>query len=248
MAKLVDIKEEDMANVGNGLRAERANWRFSGEVARNFDSHVSKSVPLYNEGHKLVCELSDFFLKPGSLAYEIGCSTGALTEKLARHTAGKTDVRFIGVDVESDMIEIAKQRLQVFPNVSCLADDGLQMEMEPCDLIVCYYTVQFIRPSERQKLVDKFYKHLQWGGALIMFEKVRGADARFQDMFTRMYDDFKLAQGYTPEEIVSKSRSLKGVLEPFSTQANIDMLKRAGFVDIVSIMKYICFEGFVAIK
>ncbi|MEK7298654.1 MAG: methyltransferase, partial [Candidatus Margulisiibacteriota bacterium] len=41
---------------------------------------------------------------------------------------------------------------------------------------------------------------------------------------------------------------LKGVLEPFSTQGNLDLLKRAGFVDVTSVMKYICFEGFLAIK
>ncbi len=234
--------------VGDNIAASRANWSFAGETAKHFDSHVSKSVPLYNEGHQLVCDLSDFFLKPSSLCYEIGCSTGALTTKLAEHTSGKADVRFIGVDVESDMVEIAKQRGKDFNNVSFVVDDALTMEMQPCDLIVCYYTVQFIRPSERQRLIDKLYNNLQWGGALLMFEKVRGADARFQDMLTRMYDDYKLAQGYTPDEIVSKARSLKGVLEPFSTQGNIDMLKRAGFIDIMSIMKYICFEGFVAIK
>jgi tRNA (cmo5U34)-methyltransferase len=37
-------------------------------------------------------------------------------------------------------------------------------------------------------------------------------------------------------------------MEPFSSQGNIDMLKRAGFVDIVTVQKYVCFEGFLAIK
>jgi len=50
------------------------------------------------------------------------------------------------------------------------------------------------------------------------------------------------------DEIISKTRSLKGVLEPFSTQGNLDLLKRAGFVDIQIIMNYICFQGFLAIK
>jgi tRNA (cmo5U34)-methyltransferase len=35
---------------------------------------------------------------------------------------------------------------------------------------------------------------------------------------------------------------------PFSTQGNIDLMKRAGFVDIMSILKYVNFEGFLAIK
>lgn len=237
-----------MAGVGDGLKAERANWRFGGEVAQHFDEHVAKSVPFYHEGHNLVCELSDFFIKPRSLCYEIGCSTGTLTLKLAQHSAAKADARFIGIDVEQDMIEIAAKRGIGNHNVTFVHDDALQMELEPADLIVAYYTVQFVRPSERQQLVDKLYAALQWGGGLIMFEKVRGSDGRFQDMLVRLYDDYKLAQGYSPDEIVAKARSLKGVQEPFSTQGNIDLMKRAGFTDIMTVMRYISFEGFLAIK
>ena len=81
-----------------------------------------------------------------------------------------------------------------------------------------------------------------------MFEKVRAPDARFQDIMSALYTEYKLDQNYTPNEIITKSRSLKGVLEPFSEQGNIDLLKRAGFVDIIIIFKYLCFEGFLAIK
>ena len=59
---------------------------------------------------------------------------------------------------------------------------------------------------------------------------------------------YKLDAGYDAEEIVAKARSLKGVLEPFSSQANIDMARRAGFQDVVTVFKYVCFEGFLAIK
>jgi len=89
---------------------------------------------------------------------------------------------------------------------------------------------------------------LNWGGGLILFEKVHAPDARFQDMMTTIYTNFKLDQGYSSEEIVAKTRSLKGVLEPFSTAGNLDLLKRAGFQDIMTVMKYVCFEGFLAIK
>ena len=54
--------------------------------------------------------------------------------------------------------------------------------------------------------------------------------------------------GYTHEEILNKTRSLKGILEPFSSNANIQMLERAGFKDTCTIMKKLCFEGFLAIK
>ncbi|MGH6718244.1 MAG: methyltransferase domain-containing protein [Alphaproteobacteria bacterium] len=236
--------------VGDGIAAENANWRFAGEVAQKFDDHVRKSVPFYEEGHDLVCQLSDFFVMPGSVVYEIGCSTGVLTTGLARHNRHKPSARFIGLDIEADMIAKAEERRQANPdlNLTFVTDDALQAALEPADFIVCYYTVQFVRPGERQRLIDKIYGALRWGGGLAMFEKVRGPDARFQDMLSRLYDDFKLRQGYTPDEIVAKARSLKGILEPFSTQGNLDLLKRAGFVDIMTVMRYLCFEGFLAIK
>ena len=95
---------------------------------------------------------------------------------------------------------------------------------------------------------DRIYSSLNWGGAFILFEKVRGPDARFQDILNSLYIDYKLDKGYSAQEIIGKARGLKGVLEPFSTQGNIDLLKRAGFLDIMTVMKYICFEGFLAIK
>ena len=239
-----------MARVGDQLNAENANWSFGYETVEHFDAHVSKSVPLYAEGHELVCALSDFFIKSGSTAYDIGCSTGTLTRKLAQHNVSKDGARFVGIDIESSMIEMAqrKQSMVSLEHVVFIADDVLLIDLEPADMIICYYTVQFIRPSRRQELISRLYQSLNWGGALLMFEKVRGPDARFRDMLTALYNDYKLEQGYDANEIITKARSLKGVLEPFSTQGNLDMLHRAGFVDVMTIMKYICFEGFIAIK
>ncbi len=238
-----------MSTVGDGLSAGNANWRFNSEVVENFDSHARKSIPHYAEGHQLIANLSDFFIGSNSICYEIGCSTGTLTRLLHRQNISKTGARFIGIDIEKEMIKAAiEKKAPDTENVEFIHDDILQFNLEPADLIVAYYTVQFIRPSERQKLISKLYDSLQWGGALLLFEKVRGPDARFQDILTRLYDDYKLEQGYSADEILSKSRSLKGILEPFSTQGNIDLLKRAGFVDIMTVMKQLCFEGFLAIK
>lgn len=237
-----------MKSVGDNISAEKANWTFGGDIANSFDDHVSKSVPLYKEGHDLVLGLSDFFIKNDSVVYEIGCSTGALISKLAASHQKREGAKFVGVDVEQGMIDFAKNRYDQIINLEFLHDDIMNLEMEESDFIVAYYTVQFIRPSLRQKLIDKLYSKLKWGGALVLFEKVRGSDARFQDILSTLYSEYKLQQGYTPDDIVAKSLSLKGVLEPFSTQGNIDMLKRAGFLDVNTVQKYLCFEGFLAIK
>ena len=232
--------------VGENITAANAGWSFGGDVADTFDEHVSKSVPFYEIGHELVCRISDFFIKDDSICYELGCATGKLTKLLARHNESKGG-SFIGIDEEKAMIDKAYE-LNNYKNIKYICDDIVDYEYEKSDLIISYYTVQFVRPSRRQVLIDKLYKSLNWGGSMILFEKVRASDARFQDMTTALYTDYKISKGYNAEEIVGKTRSLKGVLEPFSTEGNCDMLKRAGFVDILSIMKYVTFEGFLAIK
>ena len=42
---------------------------------------------------------------------------------------------------------------------------------------------------------------------------------------TQTYNEYKISQGFNPNEIIAKSRSLKGVLEPFSTNGNLQLLK-----------------------
>lgn len=133
-------------------------------------------------------------------------------------------------------------------NIKILNKKIESLKFKKTSLITSFYTMQFINPRRRQNLFDKIFKSLNWGGALILFEKVRAPDARFQDMTTQIYNDYKIDQGYSPEEILSKSKSLKGIMEPFSSEANLRMLKRAGFKDVITILKFINFEGFLAIK
>lgn len=234
--------------VGNDIAAGCSNWTFSGNVADSFVDHISKSVPMYREGHDLVVHLSDFFCHDDSLCYELGTSTGELLGKLAARTAHKKNVRWVGFDVEPEMVEKARAHCAPHKNAEVLCEDILSHEFSKTDMIVSYYCIQFVQPRFRQQLFDKIYQSLNWGGAFVMFEKVRGPDARFQDIATQMYTEYKLAQGYDEAEIVNKARSLKSILEPFSTQGNIEMMKRAGFTDITTIFKHICFEGFLAIK
>ncbi len=236
-----------MENTGDSIAAKNASWTFGGDVCDKFDEHVTKSVPLYKIGHDLILKISDFFINDESVCYELGCSTGTLTHALARRNENKK-ARFIGIDIEEPMVNKAKERCKGMKSVTLKASDALDIEFEKADLIIAYYTVQFIRPKNRQLLFDRIFQALNWGGAFLLFEKVRGPDARFQDMMTTIYTDYKIDQGYTSDEIVGKTRSLKGVLEPFSTQGNRDLLTRAGFVDIMSVMKYVRFAGFLAIK
>ena len=165
-------------------------------------------------------------------------------KKLAERNTSKT----LWNDEISEMIKISKKNKKNFKNVKFLNNNLNMINFLKSNIIYSFYTIQFIHPSKRQALFNKIYKSLKWGGAFLMFEKVRANDARFQDMMTQIYMDYKIKQGFNEKEIIQKSRSLKGVMEPFSTKGNYDLLKRAGFKDIITVFKYLCFEGILAIK
>src|SRR5688572_21436087 len=94
--------------VGDGIHAGTARWNFAGDVCQTFDEHVSRSVPLYREGHELVAQLSDFFVRPAGLVLDVGCSTGTLIRSLAqRHQ--DIGVKFLGIDVEPSMAAAATE-------------------------------------------------------------------------------------------------------------------------------------------
>src|SRR5690606_17093976 len=140
--------------------------------------------------------------------------------------------RWIGIDTERPMIQEARRHCKGIKNIELVHDDLRVAPLEKADLIASYYTMQFVAPRAPQEVFNRIYENLNWRGAFIMFEKVRAPGARFQAISVSPYNDFKLRQGFSPEELLSKTRSLKGVLEPFSTEGNIGLMKRAGFVEI----------------
>ena len=233
--------------IGDDLRTRNSAWNFKGSVAKNFQSHISKSIPIYSKGQELVTQVSDFFIKKDSICYELGCSTGALTNLLAKRHVLKKQAKFVGIDIEKDMIRQANKK-KSNSNIKFVCDDVMKYKLKKSDLIISYYTTQFINPSDRQIFFKKIFSSLKWGGAFILFEKVRARDARFQDMTTGLYNEFKLDNGYSPTEIFNKTRSLKGVMEPFSDFGNTGLIKRAGFKDMIPIFQWLCFKGYLCIK
>ena len=54
-----------------------------------FYNHISHSIMYYDEGHKIICYLSDYFCRNGSTCYDMGSSTGELLRILSTYHNGK---------------------------------------------------------------------------------------------------------------------------------------------------------------
>ena len=233
--------------VGDNIELKGSSWSFGEEVVRSFDDHVKSSIPLYKEGHQLIQRLSDFFIRPDSLVYDLGCSTGTLLSSLAARRSEAT-IKFKGLDCESKMVEAAKQRHHHDPRLDFITADITGYEFERADLFISYYTLQFLRPEERSRILHRLFHSLNPGGALILFEKTRIESGNFADMFQELYHDFKRENGHSGEEILAKSRSLRGILRPNTSESIMQQLDQAGFTRRSLFVKYLAFEGIIAIK
>ena len=233
-------------NLGDKIKLKESTWTFSGNVHKYFDKHIQKSVPLYEWAHDIGTELSYFFLTKNSKYLDIGCSTGQFIKKINLIHKHK-NINIIGIDIEKNMVNFSK-KINKSKNIKILNKSYQDLKIKNFDFITSFYTFQFIHPSERQKLFDKVFNELNWGGGFLFFEKVRAPDARFQDIMSLIYSNYKLSRGFKPSEILEKSNSLRGVMEPFSTAENFRMCKRAGFKDTMTVFKYLNFEGILAIK
>lgn len=126
-------------------------WKFDEQVSQHFDTHVRKSVPLYEEVQKAVIEISEWFIRDNSVVYDLGSSTGETISLLLQKHSRKKNVRFIGVEESLPMIEIARKKCSS-ELVQFLQQHIEEInELANIDLVLSLYTLQFLPLWKRKK-------------------------------------------------------------------------------------------------
>jgi tRNA (cmo5U34)-methyltransferase len=115
-------------------------------------------------------------------------------------------------------------------------------------VVLLVLTLQFVRPLNRDRLLDDIYRGLRPGGCLILVEKVLGETPLFNRLFIKHYYELKRRNGYSELEIAQKREALENVLVPYRLEENRDLLVRHGFQSIDVFFKWYNFSGLIAVK
>jgi tRNA (cmo5U34)-methyltransferase len=234
--------------VDETITAVPGEWRFDQDVSKAFDSHVRKSVPFYEEIQRMVVELSEYFVRDQSVVYDLGSSTGTTLDLLSNAHAGKENVQFIGFDLSEFMINEARKKVDR-PNVRFHHKNIMDVEFSPTgNFILALFTLQFLTLAERRTLLARINHGLMEGGGFLFVEKVCAEHSSLEDIWTELYWDFKRRQGLTPEQILEKANSLRGVLKPLTTEENRHLLFQTGFTSVEVFFKWYNWAGFLAMK
>jgi len=227
-----------------------SDFKFSRDVANVFDDMVTRSVPFYVEMQRMIGELAGDFAVAGSNVYDLGCATG--TTLIELDPLVPPGVRFVGVDNSQDMLDKCRAKL-VEHGVK--RDFDLQYSdlnqgcrVENASLVLLILTLQFVRPLQRERLLQDLHRGMNDNGALILVEKVIGEDSLFNRLFIEHYYDFKRRSGYSDLEITQKREALENVLVPYRLLENREMLLRTGFRHVDVFFKWYNFTGIIAVK
>ena len=230
-----------------------SDFEFNEEVAQVFDDMLARSIPAYAQQQQMMAELAVKFYQPGSIVYDLGCSTATTLAMLA----GKLgpDARLVGYDNSEPMLEKARAKLDAadLTNRVDLRFLDLNRRPEPgifddAGVVNMSWTLQFVRPIWRDQLISAIYNGLREGGILIVNEKVLTNDSNINRYFIELYYDFKRKQGYSEEEISRKREALENILVPYRIEENLDLFRRNGFDIVETFFQWYNFAGFLCVK
>jgi tRNA (cmo5U34)-methyltransferase len=247
------VTSKDTAPRDQVFREEKdlvSDFKFGEEVANVFDDMVSRSVPFYAEQQRMVAEIAGDFAVPGSNVFDLGCSTGTTLLLLDRTVA--PGVKFVGLDNSEEMLvkcgaKFAEHGLKHEHELR-FADLNQGVAIDNASVVTMVLTLQFVRPLQREKLVQDVYKGLNDNGCLLLCEKVLGEDSLFNRLFIKYYYDYKRRMGYSELEITQKREALENVLIPYKLLENRELLLRTGFRYVDTFFKWYNFCGMVAVK
>jgi len=222
-------------------------FEFDEDVASVFDDMLNRSVPFYKEMQRLSINFACNFLEENDVVYDLGCSTASTLIELAKHY--EKDLKLIGIDNSQAMLSRAAKKCKAFGvDIDLRNADLHDTSYDDAKLILSNYTLQFIRPLQREKLVKKIYDSLEVGGIFIFSEKVISSNSTLNKQSIDEYYNFKKTQGYSEFEIAQKREALENVLIPYTEDENKKMILDAGFSHCETIFKWVNFATFIAIK
>ena len=227
-------------------------FEFNAEVAACFDDMVSRSVPFYDEIHRIILDLIDRTDATKSKIYDLGCSTATTFSLIDRHlkNKNKTIPKMIGVDNSGPMLEKAAAKIHAnnMKTVELQCADIEDVELENPSMVIMNYTLQFIPVERRINILKKIYNSLEDEGIFVLSEKLKSPTRSVDNLLTDLYYDFKRRNGYSELEISQKREALENVLVPLAPKRQINMLREAGFKRVEMIFRWYNFACYLGIK
>ena len=225
MDKIDKIFDKDCNDYSSG-------FKFDHQVANIFENMISRSVPGYENVITMSGILASKFVTDNANCYDLGCSLGATSFSIQKRINAK-NCHIYAIDNSKAMIERLESKLlisDVYPTpIIPILGDIKEINMENNQLTAINFTLQFLKISERQSLLEKIYNSMSPGAVLILSEKIKSQNEEENNLLIDIYHQWKETNGYSKREIEKKREALENVLIPESIETHQARLEKIGF-------------------
>ncbi len=226
------------------------DFAFDEAVADVFPDMIRRSVPGYDAIISQLGVLAKHHAQAQTNIYDLGCSLGAATLSMHRQTSN-LKLKHICIDNSESMIKRCQSHLQRhMPNndLQVICENIEDTVIENASIVVINFTLQFLEPKARLKLLKNVYKGLLPDGVLILSEKLLFEDAVENQLQIDWHITSKRSNGYSDMEISQKRAALENVLIPDSLEQHKQRLKEAGFMQSYQWFQSFNFVSLIALK
>lgn len=240
-----DIRDDALFAVAGEVK----DFEFDQAVVEVFPNMIERSVPDYWAMVDGIGRISAARISQGDVFYDLGCSLGAVAWSFFRYNQGQNNI--VAVDWAPAMIERFAQNLgQVGPLISMdiRQEDVRTTSLSEAGAVSLHLTLQFLRPEDRQALLNRIHADLMPGGVLFLTEKVRFASHELDELVREMHHEFKHAQGYSWTEISQKAASIRHVMLVDTLESHRRRLSLAGFSRVTVWHRHFNFLSIMAEK
>jgi tRNA (cmo5U34)-methyltransferase len=220
---------------------------FDSEVSRVFEDMARRSIPMYEEVHRLhVAMLREVFSRENAVVVDIGASRGRFFKEVCHQTGvqvreGSPTFQFYAVDTSPHMLHQLKKEMP-WVRTLCREAQALPDLEEKADIVCLFYVLQFVEKDEdRRTVLEWAHRNLKEGGYLLLGQK-HHVTATFEIDFNKEYYSFRMRQGYTEDEIRAKTKALKNSMWPIRPEWLEDLCVEAGFSDYVETTRWLQFS------
>lgn len=231
--------------------ADPQKFIFDAEVANVFDDMAVRAIPNFLAAHEAHTSMCFPWLSiHGVSVMDIGASRGAFFREIQRQHPEKVengDITLHAVDNSEQMCNYLRQD---FPKADVQQVDVTSSEFlndsRTYDIVCANYILQFVPEHLQTQVLARVFKMVRQGGVLIFGHKSMH-HGESGDLSHEQYIKFRLANGYTMEEITAKTRALRGSMFPMK-HGRLMSSVRTHFSDVSETFRFMMFSTFFAIK
>lgn len=154
--------------------------------------------------------------------------------------------RFVGVDPSAEMLKLAVHTLGPFAGQADLCEGYIgSAPTGPFDAACCLLTLHFVPREERLSTLVEIRRRLKPGARFVVAHH-SAPDGPARDLWFDRFGAFAADNGVTFDPLTGGARFVSERLPILSPEAEVDLLRAAGFTDPQLFYAALTFRGWVA--